>query len=289
MSTPVIQARGLTKKYRDLIALNNLDFTIESGRIVGVIGPNGAGKTTALQAILGLIPFKGDLNVLGMNPAVQRTELLEDVCFIADTAILPRWMTVAQLMDYVETVHRKFSQETFLQFLQNSNIQLHKKVGELSKGMMTKLHLALVMAIDAKLLVLDEPTLGLDILNRKEFYSTLLSEYFDHDKTILITTHLVEEVEHILTDVMFINDGDIVLNEEMENISEQYVEVDVKKADMDKAQSENPFYVKPTLSGGAYFYRKVNGSYSHLGAEKIPSIADLFVAMMKKETITDGV
>ncbi len=289
MNSPVIQAKDLYKQYNDVIALDRLDFSVQSGRILGLIGPNGAGKTTALQAILGLIPFQGELNVLGRNPRTQRTQLLEDVCFIADTAILPRWMTVSQILDYVEKVHVKFKREKSLSVLNNSNIKLHKKIGQLSKGMMTKLHLALVMAIDAKLLVLDEPTLGLDIINRKDFYSTLLNDYFDHDKTIVITTHLVEEIEHILTDIMFINDGKIVLHEEMEKIAEQYVEIDVKKPDMETATSENPLYVKTTMSGGAYFYRKNGQDYSHIGVEKIPSISDLFVALMKNDNATTGV
>ncbi len=289
MNSPVIQAKGLYKQYNDVIALDRLDFSVQSGRILGLIGPNGAGKTTALQAILGLIPFQGELNVLGRNPRTQRTQLLEDVCFIADTAILPRWMTVSQILDYVEKVHLRFNRENAINALKNSNIKLHKKIGQLSKGMMTKLHLALVMAIDAKLLVLDEPTLGLDIINRKDFYSTLLNEYFDHDKTIVITTHLVEEIEHILTDIIFIHEGRIVLHEQMEKIHEQYVEIDVKKPDMETATSENPLYVKTTMSGGAYFYRKNGQDYSHIGVEKIPSISDLFVALMKNENTTTGV
>ena len=288
MSTAVVTAQGLTKQYGQGYALSNVDFSIKSGQIVGLIGPNGAGKTTALKAILGLIPYEGQLDVLGLNPHKQRTQLLDEVCFIADTAILPRWMKVSQTLDYVEGVHKKFNREKALGFLRKTNIKMKSKIGELSKGMVTQLHLALVMAIDAKLLVLDEPTLGLDIIHRKDFYATLLSEYFDHDKTIIVTTHQVEEIENILTDVMFIQDGKIVLNENMEAISEKYIEVEVNEAELALAKEKQPLSIRPTLGGASLIFDRNQTEFDVLGKTKILSIADLFVALMRNEKIANG-
>ena len=221
----VVSARGLRKAYKNKLALDDTSFEIPAGRIVGLIGPNGAGKTTALKAILGLVPFEGQLDVLGRDPRTQRDELMNDVCFIADVAVLPRWMRVGQAIEFVAGVHPRFDRARCERFLANTKLEPKMRVRELSKGMIVQLHLALVMAIDARLLVLDEPTLGLDILYRKQFYQRLLEDYFDEEKTILITTHQVEEVEHILTDVLFIRDGKMVLSAPMETIGERYVEV----------------------------------------------------------------
>ncbi len=281
----LIKARGLQKSYGATKALDNIDFDIPAGRIVGVIGPNGAGKTTALKAILGLIPVDGDLHVMGMDPRLERTKLLEDVCFIADTAILPRWMKVSQAIDYVEGVHPKFDRKKAEKFIASTTIKTNSKIRQLSKGMVTQLHLALVMAIDAKLLVLDEPTLGLDILHRKDFYSTLLGDYFDDDKTIIITTHQVEEIENILTDLIFIDQGRVVLNESMEDIPNRFVEVDVNANEVETARAAKPIHERPILGGSAFIFETNDYSaITDLGNLKTPSIADLFVAKMKIKT-----
>ena len=221
----VIEARGLTKRYGKRVAVDGIDFTIAAGRIVGLIGPNGSGKTTTLKAALGLITFEGELSVLDLDPRTQRDELMKDVCFIADVAILPRWLRVKDAIDFVAGVHPRFDRSKAERYIAHTKLQPGMKVKEMSKGMIVQLHLALVMAIDAKLLVLDEPTLGLDIIYRKQFYQNLLEDYFDEAKTIVITTHQVEEVEHILTDLLFIRDGKIALAASMEEIGERYVEV----------------------------------------------------------------
>src|SRR5580693_9260012 len=221
----IIEARGLHKAFGKTIALNGVDLCIEEGRILGLIGPNGAGKSTTLNAILGLTQYQGELRVLGRDPWVERDQLMRDVCFIADVAVLPRWMRVTQAFDYVAGVHPRFDRAKAQGFLAKTAIKSGSRVRELSKGMVTQLHLALVMAIDARLLVLDEPTLGLDLLYRKQFYDSLLNEYFDHTRTIVVTTHQVEEVQHVLTDVMFINRGRIVLDCSMEAFEARYQEV----------------------------------------------------------------
>src|SRR6059036_2751448 len=222
-----IEARGLRKAFGTTIALDGVDLRVDEGRILGLIGPNGAGKTTALNAIVGLTPYEGTLNVFGRDPWRQREELMRDVSFIADVAVLPRWIRVSQLLEYVAGVHPRFDRAKAEGFLSKTTIKVGSKVRELSKGMVTQLHLALVMAMDAKLLILDEPTLGLDILYRKQFYDSLLNDYFDRSRTIVVTTHQVEEVQHILTDLMFINRGRIVLNCSMEEFESRYVEVTV--------------------------------------------------------------
>ena len=236
----VVSARGLRKGYKNKLALNGTDFDIPVGRIVGLIGPNGAGKTTALKAILGLIPFDGQLKVLGKDPRTQRDELMNDVCFIADVAVLPRWMKVKEAIEFVAGVHPRFDAAKCRRFLEGTQLTPGLRVREMSKGMIVQLHLALVMAIDAKLLVLDEPTLGLDILYRKQFYQRLLEDYFDEEKTILVTTHQVEEIEHILTDVMFIRDGKIVLNAPMDELGNRYAEVLVNADKLDAARGLKP-------------------------------------------------
>ena len=226
--TAIVSARGLTKRYGRTVAVDHIDLEIPPGRIVGLIGPNGAGKTSALKAILGLATYDGELSVLGKDPARQRASLMEDVCFIADVAVLPRWIRVWQLIDITERLHPRFSRERCLEYLAQTKVTPGHKVKQLSKGMVAQLHLALVMAIDVRLLVLDEPTLGLDILYRKQFYTSLLNDYFDDDRTILITTHQVEEVEHILTDLLFIQDGRIALEATMEAVEQRYTEVMVR-------------------------------------------------------------
>ncbi|HEU4991759.1 MAG TPA: ABC transporter ATP-binding protein [Luteimonas sp.] len=279
----VVTARGLRKAYRNKVALDNADFSIPAGRIVGLIGPNGAGKTTALKAILGLIPFEGSLDVLGRDPRTQRDDLMNDVCFIADVAVLPRWIRVSEAIEFVAGVHPRFDRARCERFLANTQLKPNLRVRELSKGMIVQLHLALVMAIDAKLLVLDEPTLGLDILYRKQFYQRLLEDYFDEEKTILITTHQVEEVEHILTDVMFIRDGKMVLTAPMEAVGERYVEVLVDAAQLQAARELKPIDERALPFGKTVmlFDSVPRDRLAPLGETRTPGLADLFVATMK--------
>ncbi len=278
----LIEAKGLTKKYGKTTVLDQLDMTIERGKIVGLIGHNGAGKTTALKCILGLCPYEGDLNVMGMNPKKDRANLMEKVCFIADTAILPRWITAEQAMKFVGGVHPKFNREKAMDFLSQTDIGLKTKVGSLSKGMITQLHLALVMAIDVPLLVLDEPTLGLDILYRKKFYTNLLNDYFDENKTILITTHQVEEVESLLTDIMFIKQGKIIMDMSMDQVADKYVEVKVSNQNIDVARLLEPISEQSGLGQTTFLFedKDVNDLKS-LGDVRLPTIADLFVAKMQ--------
>lgn len=278
-----IVARNLTKTYGGKPALDGVSFSIEPGRIVGLIGPNGAGKTTALKAILGLIPFEGDLKVLGKDPRTERDELMNDVCFIADVAVLPRWITVAQAIEFVAGVHPRFDAAKCRRFLEGTQLKPGLKVREMSKGMIVQLHLALVMAIDARLLVLDEPTLGLDILYRKQFYQRLLEDYFDEDKTILVTTHQVEEIEHILTDVMFIRDGKIALNTPMESLGERYIEVLVDAGKQDAARALKPIDERALPFGKTVmlFDGADRARLGELGETRTPGLADLFVATMK--------
>jgi ABC-2 type transport system ATP-binding protein len=284
MSTlqPVIRARGLTKRYGSVKALDGIDFEIEPGRIVGLIGPNGAGKTTALKAILGLTDYEGELSVLGFDPRSQRAQLMEQVCFIADVAVLPRWIRVREAIQFVAGVHPRFSREKCEAFLARTKVQPGMRVRELSKGMIVQLHLALVMAIDAKLLVLDEPTLGLDILYRKQFYQRLLEDYFDEQKTILVTTHQVEEVEHILTDLLFIRDGRIALGATMEDIAQRYAEVMVNPDKADAARALRPISERQVFGKSIFLFDGVDRErLATLGELHKPSIADLFVATMK--------
>ncbi|MGI1679828.1 MAG: ABC transporter ATP-binding protein [Cellvibrionaceae bacterium] len=278
----LIEAKGLTKKYGKTTVLDQLDMTIERGKIVGLIGHNGAGKTTALKCILGLCPYEGDLNVMGMNPKKDRANLMEKVCFIADTAILPRWITAEQAMKFVGGVHPKFNREKAMDFLSQTDIGLKTKVGSLSKGMITQLHLALVMAIDVPLLVLDEPTLGLDILYRKKFYTNLLNDYFDENKTILITTHQVEEVESLLTDIMFIKQGKIIMDMSMDQVADKYVEVKVSNQNIDVARLLEPISEQSGLGQTTFLFEDKNvNDLKSLGDVRLPTIADLFVAKMQ--------
>ena len=279
--TPVIEARNLTKRYGNTLAVDHINFAIPPGRIVGLIGPNGAGKTSALKAILGLTTFEGDLRVLGKNPSADRAALMEEVCFIADVAVLPRWAKVWQLIEFTETIHPKFSREKCLKYLKLTKVTLDNKVKQLSKGMVAQLHLAIVMAIDAKLLVLDEPTLGLDILYRKEFYTHLLNDYFDEHRSILITTHQVEEVEHILSDLVFIKEGQLVLDCSMEEVEERYTEVLVSPDQVDQARALSPMFERQLFGKHIFLYRDTQrDSLSALGETRTPNVADLFVATM---------
>ncbi|MCF7220247.1 ABC transporter ATP-binding protein [Marilutibacter chinensis] len=291
-ASTVIDARGLRKAYKNKLALDNTAFEIPAGRIVGLIGPNGAGKTTALKAMLGLIPFEGSLSVLGLDPRTQRDELMRDVCFIADVAVLPRWMKVKEAIEFVSGVHPRFDKARCERFLQGTQLKPNMRVREMSKGMIVQLHLALVMAIDARLLVLDEPTLGLDILYRKQFYQRLLEDYFDEQKTIIVTTHQVEEIEHILTDVMFIRDGRIVLESGMDELGERFVEVLVNGDRTEEARSLGPIDERALPFGKTvmlYDGRLPDGSPSGVTAQRLaalgetrtPGLADLFVATMK--------
>jgi len=285
MST-VLSARGLTKRYGKRVAVDAVDFDIPAGRIVGLIGPNGSGKTTTLKAALGLVPFEGELSVLGFDPRTQRDELMKDVCFIADVAILPRWLRVQDAVDFVAGVHPRFDRAKAERYIAHTKLRPTMKVKEMSKGMIVQLHLALVMAIDARLLVLDEPTLGLDIIYRKQFYQNLLEDYFDEKKTIIITTHQVEEVEHILTDLLFIRDGKIVLSASMDEIGERYMEVMVPAEKIPAANALQPLDQRTVFGKSVMLFDANRAGVSRaqlaaLGETRNPSVADLFVATMK--------
>ena len=276
-----IEAHGLRKAYRGAVALDGIDLQIEEGRIVGLIGPNGAGKTTALNSILGLTTYEGTLRVLGRDPWKQREDLMRDVCFIADVAVLPRWMRVSQALEYVEGVHPRFDRAKAEGLLARTNVRRTSKVRELSKGMVTQLHLALVMAIDAKLLVLDEPTLGLDILYRKQFYDSLLNDYFDRSRTILVTTHQVDEIQNILTDVMFLDRGRIVFSSEMEQFEARYTEVVVNPERLAAARALGPMSERPGFGRSVLLFGGVDRQrLAELGEVRTPSIADVFVAVI---------
>ena len=277
----VIEARGLTKRYKRTVAVDNIDLQIAPGKIVGLIGPNGAGKTSALKAILGLATYDGELSVLGKNPSKDRAALMEDVCFIADVAVLPRWIRVWQVIELTEDIHPKFSREKCEQYLSTTKITMDHKVKQLSKGMVAQLHLAIVMAIDVKLLVLDEPTLGLDILYRKQFYTNLLNDYFDEERTIIITTHQVEEVEHILSDLIFIQDGRIALDCSMEKVHESYSELMVAPDKAAAARELKPLHERELFGRHIFLYENADREQlKNLGELHTPSVADLFVATM---------
>ena len=278
----VISARGLRKQYGKQVAIDGISFDIAPGRIVGLIGPNGSGKTTTLKAILGLTGFEGELSVLGRDPRVQRDALMEDVCFIADVAILPGWLRVRDAIDFVAGVHPRFDRSKAERYLAHTKLAPKMRVKSMSKGMIVQLHLALVMAIDARLLVLDEPTLGLDILYRKQFYQNLLEDYFDENKTIIITTHQIEEVEHILSDLMFIRDGKIVLASTMEEVGERYIEVMVGPQHLNPARALQPISERSVFGKSVMLFDGVARSQlAPLGELHTPSLADLFVATMK--------
>jgi ABC-2 type transport system ATP-binding protein len=278
----VISAKNLTKRYDKSVAVDNVSFDIPAGRIVGLIGPNGSGKTTALKAILGLAPFEGQLNVLGFDPHTQRDELMKEVCFIADVAVLPRWIKVREAIEFVAGVHPKFNRAKCEAYLAHTKLKPEMKVKQMSKGMIVQLHLALVMAIDAKLLVLDEPTLGLDIMYRKQFYQNLLEDYFDENKTIIVTTHQVEEIEHILTDLMFIRDGKIVLTATMDEIADRFTEVMVTQENMAAAKALNPIDERQIFGKSVMLFDGIpRTDLARFGETRNVGIADLFVATMK--------
>jgi ABC-2 type transport system ATP-binding protein len=280
--TQVIEARGLKKSYRSIHALEDVSFTVEPGRIVGLIGPNGAGKTTVLKAILGLTRFEGDLRVFGLDPRSQRDDLMHDVCFIADVAVLPRWLRVSQALDFVAGVHPRFDRSRAEDFLRKTDIRMKSRVRELSKGMVTQLHLALILAIDARLLVLDEPTLGLDLLYRRQFYDTLLNDYFDKERTILVTTHQVEEIENLFTDVLFINHGRVVLESTVEGLAGRFVQLIVKPEQVARARELRPFHERDVFGRVAMIFEgRAASELASLGEIRTPSIADLFVAKMQ--------
>src|SRR6202166_4933059 len=281
----VIEAHGLRKAFGATVAVDSIDLRVEEGRILGLIGPNGAGKTTALNAILGLTPYQGQLKVLGRDPWNERDQLMRDVCFIADVAVLPRWARVSQAIDYVAGVHPRFDRAKAESFLAKTDIRHASKIRELSKGMVTQLHLALVMSIDAKLLVLDEPTLGLDILYRKQFYDSLLNDYFDRTRTILVTTHQVEDVQHVLTDLMFINRGRIVLDCSMEEFDSRYLEVTANPEQLAAARALKPIHERQVFGRSILLFdlkldRVARQQLAALGEVRTPGIADLFVAML---------
>jgi ABC-2 type transport system ATP-binding protein len=279
-----IEARGLRKAFKTTTALDGINLHVEEGRILGLIGPNGAGKTTALNAILGLTSYEGELKVLGLDPWQSREELMREVCFIADVAVLPRWMRISDLLDYIAGVHPRFDRAKSEGFLARTTIKRTSKVRHLSKGMVAQLHLAIVMAIDAKLLILDEPTLGLDILYRKQFYDSLLNDYFDGTRTIVVTTHQVDEIQDVLTDLMFIDRGRIVLECSMEDFDSRYLEVMVNPEEVSAARALNPIHERPVFGRSVFLFENANrDEVAALGETRRPSIAEVFVAVMGKQ------
>jgi ABC-2 type transport system ATP-binding protein len=280
--TAIIEARGLSKHYGNTEVVRGVDLNVEAGRIVGLIGPNGAGKTTVIKSILGLTSFEGSLKVLGLDPRTERDALMKEVCFIADVAVLPRWLKVSQAVDLVAGVHPRFDRNRALEFLAKTDIKPQSRVRQLSKGMVTQLHLALILAIDAKLLVLDEPTLGLDLLFRRSFYDNLLNDYFNKERTILVTTHQVEEIENILTDVLFIEHGKIVLNSPMDSLGERFAQLIPSAGNVDRARALKPFWEREIFGRVAMLFDGRNQQeLAALGEVRAPSVADLFVAMMQ--------
>ena len=280
--TSLVTARSVSKHFGDVRAVDDVSFDIEKGKIMGLFGPNGAGKTTLLKAVLGLTDFKGELSVLGLDPFKQRKELMQNICFIADVAVLPDWIKVTNLLDFMEWTHPNFSRPQAEDFLSRTKVRKDARVRELSKGMVAQLHLSIIMAIDAKLLVLDEPTLGLDIIFRKDFYSSLLSDYFDGERTILITTHQVEEIENILTDIMFIHDGRLLLDASMESLHDSYVELMTSGENADKARHLGPIFERDVFGKSVLTFEGVaRDKLEGLGELHTPSVADLFVAKVK--------
>ena len=280
--TSLVSAKGVSKRFGEVRAVDNVSFEVEKGKIMGLIGPNGAGKTTLLKAVLGLTDCDGDLSVLGLNPFKQRKQLMQNICFIADVAVLPRWITVSKLVDFMEWTHPNFSRKRAEALLAETSVRNDAKVSQLSKGMITQLHLSIIMAIDAKLLVLDEPTLGLDIIFRKEFYSNLLNDYFDGERTIIITTHQVEEIENLLTDIMFINDGKILLDASMESLGERYVELLAAGEKADHARGLGPIADNQMFGKSVLLYEGVaRDRLEEFGELRTPAVADLFVAKVK--------
>lgn len=286
----IIEASNLSKRYGSFVALDQVNFSLQPGRIVGLIGRNGAGKTTLLKTILGLTPYQGNMQVLGMEPERDRNALMTQVCFIADSAVLPRWLSVAHAIDYVAGVHPRFDRKRAEEVLATTSIRRSSRIGELSKGMVTQLHLALILAIDARLLVLDEPTLGLDLIYRRQFYDTLLNDYFDRNRTIVVTTHQVEEIQHILTDLVFIDRGRIVLATSMEDFERRYLEVMVSPENVAAARALKPIHERQVFGRGILLFDSVDRDrLAALGDVRTPSIADLFVAVIGGQTAGQGV
>jgi ABC-2 type transport system ATP-binding protein len=284
-----IEARGLRKTFGTTVALASVDLRVEEGRILGLVGPNGAGKTTALNAILGLTKYQGELRVLGRDPWGERDRLMRDVSFIADVAVLPRWMRASEALDYVEGVHPRFDRAKAEGFLARTTIKPGSKVKELSKGMVTQLHLALVMAIDARLLVLDEPTLGLDILFRKQFYDSLLADYFDRSRTIVIATHQVEEVQHVLTDLVFMDQGAIVLSSTIEELESRYAEVEARPDQLAAARALKPIHERLLMGRTMLLFDGADRQkLAGFGEVRTPSVADLFIAVMSRQAARAG-
>lgn len=275
----IIEANALRRSFGDLDAVDSVDLSIEAGNVIGLIGPNGAGKTTLLRALLGLTRYEGELSVLGYDPQSDHARMMEEVCFIADTAVLPRWMRVEELLDYVTGTHPRFRRDQAEAFLAQTDVDARRRVGDLSKGMTVQLHLAIVMAIDARLLILDEPTLGLDILYRKRFYEQLINDYFDGERTILVSTHQVEEIQNILTHVMFMHRGKIILHESLLDLEERFSEVHVV-GDAVRRAEELPYIGRRNILGGkAFIYEGIPSSQvAALGDVKTPSVSDLFIA-----------
>jgi ABC-2 type transport system ATP-binding protein len=287
--TASIQARGLRKAYGTTVAVDGVDLDVEEGTILGLLGPNGAGKTTIMNAVLGLLPYEGELKVLGRDPRAERHRLMQEVCFIADVAVLPRWLKVANALDYVAGVHPKFDRAKAEEHLARTRIKRNSKVGELSKGMVTQLHLALVMAIEARLLVLDEPTLGLDILYRKQFYDTLLHDYFDGQRTIVIATHQVEEIQDILTDVMFVHRGNLLLTQKMEAVQERYAELVTTREGAEQARALEPLRTREVLGRHFLLFDGVDrAALAGFGEVRTPSLADLFITLVMRADEKQG-
>lgn len=283
--TNIITAQNLSKSFGSFQALKNVDLTIQKGQIVGIIGANGAGKTTLLNCFLGLNAYDGDLDVLGFDPYSQRDELMKEICFISDVATLPKWIKVSEAIDFVEGVHPSFNREKALTFLADTNVPLDKKVRKLSKGMIVQVHLALIMAIDAKILVLDEPTLGLDIIYRKKFYHQLLEDFFDEDRTIIITTHQVDEIENILSHVVFIREGDIALTTDMDNISQDWMVLNTSANNQEAARALGPVSEQTLLGRTSFIFNgKARTDLEELGEVSRISLSDLFVTLMSGET-----
>ena len=280
--TSLVTARNVSKSFGAVRAVDNVSFEIEKGKIMGLFGPNGAGKTTLLKALLGLTQCDGDLSVLGLDPFRQRKELMKNICFIADVAVLPRWIKVEQLLDFVEATHPNYSRKRSEELLAQTKVRKDARVRELSKGMVTQLHLSIITAVDARLLVLDEPTLGLDIIFRKEFYSNLLNDYFDGERTIFITTHQVEEIENLMTDIMFINDGRLLLNTSMESLAGKFVELVTSGENADKARQLGPLYERDDFGKKVMTFEGIDrDKVAAFGELHTPSVADLFVAKVK--------
>ncbi len=279
-----IEARGLRKEFGSTIALDGIDLRVEEGRILGLIGPNGAGKTTVLNAILGLLPYQGELRVLGRDPWTQRDQLMRDVSFIADVAVLPRWIKVWQVLEYVAGVHPRFNRAKAESFLAKTTIGYARRVRDLSKGMIAQLHLAIVMAIDARLLVLDEPTLGLDVLFRKQFYDSLLNDYYDRSRTIIVTTHQVEEIQNVITDLMFIDRGRVVLSQSMEEIESRFLELMVRPDQVVAARALKPINERQVIGGSILMFEGADRQHvARLGEARTPGIADIFVAVLSNQ------